>query len=347
MPPTPIIAEIVDPRLRRRAAEVEASLRTFEGEPPNLESLAPRLVELLGCRRGGAYGYRADEGGIRIAYLNVVGFCGPEYQRDLDAAFSRDPHGTVAYDPLRPEPTQRNRVVELRTERIDRLAENRSGMASLRRRHRWLAEHQLRVLVCEGASVLAWVGVLRETPFRAREKTLLRALVPALRRRLSLERQLSSMPLAFGTLAAAIEAIGTAALLVRAPSAVVHANAAGRALLEASPVAGLDAIRAAGPTAFTWTSLALPGLPPHWLVVRARPPEDPAPRLAAVARRADLTPRQREVLGRVVVGEANKTIAFALGISENAVERHVTALLHRLASASRSELVARFWSGAP
>jgi DNA-binding CsgD family transcriptional regulator len=59
-----------------------------------------------------------------------------------------------------------------------------------------------------------------------------------------------------------------------------------------------------------------------------------------------LTPRQREVLGRVAGGDATGTIAAALGISERAIEMHLTALFDRVGVDSRAALVARVLLGA-
>jgi DNA-binding NarL/FixJ family response regulator len=50
------------------------------------------------------------------------------------------------------------------------------------------------------------------------------------------------------------------------------------------------------------------------------------------------------VLAHLVRGDSNQTIGLALGVSEGAVELHVSALLARLDVESRSALVARFWS---
>jgi DNA-binding NarL/FixJ family response regulator len=66
-----------------------------------------------------------------------------------------------------------------------------------------------------------------------------------------------------------------------------------------------------------------------------------ARRLAAAIRpRAvtePLTPREREVLGRVAEGLANKEIAARLGISEKTVKAHVTRVLDKLGVQSRTQ----------
>jgi DNA-binding CsgD family transcriptional regulator len=53
-----------------------------------------------------------------------------------------------------------------------------------------------------------------------------------------------------------------------------------------------------------------------------------------------LTPREAEVLLRIADGLPNKAIAFNLGISENTVKFHVSAVLSKLSASSRAEAVA-------
>lgn len=52
---------------------------------------------------------------------------------------------------------------------------------------------------------------------------------------------------------------------------------------------------------------------------------------------ADLTPREREVLGLIVKGLSNKRIAEALGISEGTVKWHVNIILERLGVEDRTQ----------
>jgi DNA-binding CsgD family transcriptional regulator len=342
--------DLLDPRVRRRVAELEASLLTLDGgDRPWLEAFGQRLVELFGAERAGGYGLRSEGSHARVDFFHGAGSDMAGCRSDFDEVLREDPLRATLYNPLRPEPSQRNRAISLRVKDIERTLEKQPGMALLARRHPFLLrEDQLRVLVCEDGTLLAWVGVLRAEPYGARDREVLQALVPALRQRLVVERQLAAAPLALGTLAASIEAAGVAALLVRAPGTVVHANAAGRAFLDAAPGRALERIHASPPGTFTWTRVSVPGLPPHWLVTGRRPPADPAPRLAALAREARLSPRQAEVLAHLVRGDSNQTTALALGVSEGAVELHVSALLARLDVESRAALVARFWSsGAP
>ncbi len=56
------------------------------------------------------------------------------------------------------------------------------------------------------------------------------------------------------------------------------------------------------------------------------------------------TPRETDVLARLVCGESNRSIALALNCTEGTLEHHVRALFRKSGASARSELVAQFWS---
>ena len=58
-----------------------------------------------------------------------------------------------------------------------------------------------------------------------------------------------------------------------------------------------------------------------------------------IARFNSLTPREREVMGEVVRGLANKSIARNLGISSRTVEVHRKNLMHKMQAKSPADLV--------
>ncbi|MBI3709325.1 MAG: response regulator transcription factor [Proteobacteria bacterium] len=66
---------------------------------------------------------------------------------------------------------------------------------------------------------------------------------------------------------------------------------------------------------------------------------DSAEAADAASRIAGLTPRERQVLDHLVLGSANKVIAFELGISPRTVEIHRARVMDKMQAKSLSELV--------
>jgi DNA-binding NarL/FixJ family response regulator len=68
-------------------------------------------------------------------------------------------------------------------------------------------------------------------------------------------------------------------------------------------------------------------------------PSELAAKLAARQPRAQLSPRELEVLRLLVGGRRNKEIAGALEISEGTVKIHVSSILTKLGASDRTEAV--------
>ena len=260
----------------------------------------------------------------------------PAYQKWLPRA----PEDHAAYDPGEPDPRQRN--VALRTK--DVLALTRRGPTAVVRkflpRFALSESDQLRVLVCEGPSLLAWVGGFRAHRFSKVEQRKLQELTPALQRRLSLERRLQEAGAQAAETGAALENVPAAVFIQGRSGAVVHANVAGRALLERDRAGTLERLE------HTASKARLAAGGELRLAVLPALPEDPLPRAAVARSRWGLTARQTEVLILLAQGLSNRAISAALGCVESTVELHVTALLNKSGCDSRSQLVARLWSGA-
>jgi DNA-binding CsgD family transcriptional regulator len=332
------------------AADLARDLATWrEGDPPALEIVARRLREVVPGDVAGVYALAPSGEGLCVDYLDFDGYPSRAYARDLDVLVGETPVGWACYNPLRPEPRQRNAVVELHP-RVATASQDRIPAArALIERHPLLrSAHQLRVLVCDGPALIAWVGVMREGGFRPRERARLRRLVPALQRRLVVERRIALGGAALAAFDALLERVAGAGFLVDPRGAIVHANCAGAAFIARHGAAAQRELRDAalgrGGGRFEVTRVANVGSPAYTLVVERTPEPDAAVRAQRLAARVALTPRQQQVLTHLAAGHANKTIAALLGVSESAVELHVTALLALFECDSRAALVARFWT---
>lgn len=145
-------------------------------------------------------------------------------------------------------------------------------------------------------------------------------------------------------LGTALEAIQSPAFVVRRPGIVLIANERGRALLASLPDGALSLLGVGSPPQRGPVRFAIPSAPDHVILVIHDLEQDARARLATVTRRWGLTPRQSAVLELVAQGESNRAVAARLGCSEKTVELHVSALLAKTRCASRSQLVASFWT---
>ena len=339
----------------RRLAEIQRTLGEYGGSAAApLSDVLPRMRALLRTDKIGAWSLTRTDSGLAFDFVDMLGVDVARVAAAFGAIVRNRRSGWqgIKFDPLRPDPSQRNRVDphlagdgSRRAVRayFDLLPESRGTFAAT-----GTIGDQVRTLVCDGPRLLGWVGAIREDPFTDREVDLLGRLIPALRRRLGLHRSLGPPGLSLAALAAALDAIPSAAFLVKPPARVLLANAAGRALLARDAVTVSASVRAAldgAPSAFDACEVRAAGLPSHALLVARGAPADATARSDALASSLALTPRQGQVLALVARGLANRDIAVDLGVTEGAVELHVGALLSRLDCENRSELVARVWSG--
>jgi DNA-binding CsgD family transcriptional regulator len=327
---------------RVQARDIAAMLVARTQEPTfGLSQATEALTGLLRARGCTLFGLRRRGQGVAVDYSCQAGLDGRPVISMLDTWLKDRPVGWSIYNPLCPEPNQRNKV----------LAFSRTVAAPIAREFYPKAgldgDETLRVLLCDGPIMLGYLGFLRPDPFSARELFLLDQLKTAFARRLRLERLLNNAPLIDAALTITMEHISSPAFVL-GPHGVAHANEAGRAALDASGQALLEELRIAtlspAGARYLVTPIEVPGFAGHSLVIRIAPPEDFEPRLTLVARRCALTPRQVQVLRLVASGSTNKDIAARLGCVEGTIELHVTALLTKMHCHSRSQLTARTWT---
>ncbi len=323
----------------RRADEIAASLGVVrDGDGPALRAIIPELRELLDSEIALAYGLTARDEEVRVDFFWARGIDARTVVPDFDRVLRAMPQFGY-YNPFCPEPGQRNTV-----RHHSRTPDN---ARQLYRRHGILDSAELRILLCEGDSLLAWVGAIRPAPYGARERALLTRLLEPLRARTLLERRLAQAPAVTQLLGAAMDAIGSAAYLLHG-GAVVHTNAAGKAALEADRAGTLERLRAhlaaRGDGTIAVSRHVGAGTPEYALAVDRAPRRDPAARAESLGARWGLTAAQRRVLANVATGATNKATAATLRCSEGTIEFHLTAILARVGCESRAALVARFWT---
>jgi DNA-binding CsgD family transcriptional regulator len=338
----------LDRREAARVAEMSAELDTVRiGARSAVDDIVSPVRELLDVDNAAIYAFADATVGLSYERWHGAGDINRIKAPFLSACRSL---GGVFYDPRCPQAPLRNRVVDAITW-IDRAGPEtwlrsplcRTAFVPLGLQH----HRHLRVLVCDGAELLGWFGTILPGRPARRHARLLAALVPALRRRLIVERRLAAGPRALGALDAALAKIGAPAFVITARGVICEANAAGRALLDRDRTAVVTAIenvraRRPDPLRIELTPIAAHGGPAAWLAIVSG--DSPGARIehaiAAAACRWELTPRQRAVLEQLARGHANATIAMHLGVSTRAVELHVTALLDRAGVDSRAALVA-------
>lgn len=284
-------------------------------------------------------GYRLGlcEGAGWSARVDLAAELGAHYRRHGDCA--------GAYDPLRPSVEQRNVVYGERE-----LAPTRSAATrALCERLGVAGFPQMRMLVCDGSMLLAWVGATREEAFSADEQLLLQGLAPALRARFGMQRMLEAG--AVQGLDAAVDEIDAPAFMMTGKRVVAHVNAAGAALVRARRAETLARIdlaidrpeRGSGDIARQVRPCGSGA--PFWLVVLRASRGRGMLELDDAARRWRLTRREGDVLSLVARGHANKDIATKLGCAVATVEIHVSSILRKAGADSRAQVVARFWTG--
>ncbi|MDB4960830.1 MAG: LuxR family transcriptional regulator [Myxococcales bacterium] len=286
--------------------------------------------------------------GWGLERFECVNFANDTKFRQLSVAFlERAPRRFGWFDPIRPEPAQRNVVLDLDDLVTREELERSPGYAEVLAPLRLQGTHQIRALICDGASLLGWFGAFHPERADERQQELMIAMIPAMRRRLSIERQLDAAAMTAAALETTLEQLGVPAFIVSATGRVFDANQVGKTLLEARRAEVTTALRDAlaqrpSQIQFEVTRFRQHGAEDHWLaILRVRAVDVRVVRaISGAVSRFQLTVRQREVLELLLRGETNANIATALAITERAVEQHVSAMLDRAEVDNRSALIA-------
>ncbi len=341
-----------------------------------MPTLVEALREALHAERGLVYGVDVGPEHYQSNFAYSAGFPSsmPSAQSYLNGILSslRDPWGY--FNPARPEPAQRNRVLQfvpfqqttptaspaderlapwrklgISPEEQARLQERvRTSIGTFLRQCGLDQMVHLRVLVCDGPTMLGWTGVMRSEPFGEREQRLLRELTPMLQRRLLVDTRLREAGLLNAALEVALEALGQPAYVVTATGRVAYVNSSGKAQVDGGHTNVAEAVTryARGEPVgeeLAITPLRLSGTPSYYLAIDKSAATRTSSRVQTLGAHWKLTARETEVLGQLIRGESNKAISGSLGCAERTVEVHVTRILAKAQVESRSALIARFF----
>lgn len=332
---------------RSKVRAVEDALAHYSLEGDNVQASLEALHELLETDKVFLYtlAQRPEADDLMVARDAAVAYPRGRLRKVFDAFLRGRGVEWGVYNAVRPEPVHRDRI--LSGDELAELTEGRSRAVEedLYRRLGTFGDDTMRVLVCDGPSMLAWVGFMQPDKTTDRQRELFERVIPAFRRRLEFERLVGESSFTGSALAAALEHVNAAAWMLGPSGRLVHANAAGRARFDRDPADTSSALEACvvgrADARFKVTPLRdAEGRGGH-IVVELQTRTGHA--LPEAARRLGLTPAQTRVLERVARGVSNATIAAELGVAERTVEAHVTAILVKAQVPSRAALIVQIF----
>jgi DNA-binding CsgD family transcriptional regulator len=362
-----------DPFVQRAAASpsaVGAALRSIAREldvfdistPRILPRMLPRIAGALGLERMLAYGLRREGRGWCFSFVESYNLVAHDVRAEIASldAILREAAELPLFDPANPDPAQRNTVRVLPPLRAlvadglgewgppeTRPARTTLGARLLTAMEPWhIADaHCVRVLLCDGAELLGWIGGYHPAPISPVTVARFRRLVPSLQRRLRAERILGvRVGPVDGIIAATLKHVAKPAYVTDLRGNLLATNDPGRARFTRNPetthallqrpqtVAGAPRITVHEVNDHATTGMRL-------VVIEEEAAAPPAPPVHAFGQKHGLTARQIEVLSHLVTGASNVNIALALGCAERTVETHLAAIFKRLGCMSRVELV--------
>lgn len=335
----------LDRRDLRAANEVIETLSTLRFGRAPVDGLSNPVRELLGAHVGLLYSYRVrpERGDLQVDFLDVDGLDHARILREWNSFLVGRGIDFCAFNPVRPEPRQRNRVVRVASTSRDPSPNPVRNDLYVRV---GIGDYEtVRVLLCERSSLLGWFGFMQPDVATPRQVALLRAITPATRRRFRVERMLRSAPAGRALLDVALEEVPAPAYVVTAAGQIAYANSLGRRRLAERGVATAvhSATRARDPSALREhrvVKVRSGNGQTDSLVIETKSPRRWT--AAGHARRLGLTPAQTRVLEHVTRGLSNEAIATELAVGVRTIEAHLTAILEKAQVSSRAALLASF-----
>lgn len=333
----------------RKLAALEDSLGAYSVSGDNMHVSLEALRALLETDKALLYcvAQRPGSTDLTVTRDAAVGYPRERWRDGFEEFVRGRGIDWAGYNALRPDPQQRDRV--LRSADVARLTKGRSleVKEALYRRLGIHGQDTMRALVCDGPSLLAWVGIVQPEKTTELQRELFTAALPAFRKRLMFERVVTEAALATSALEAALEQIAGAAWVLSSTGRIMHANAAGRARIDADPDGAHRSVAASvsgaeDPRLKTMPLRDSQGMVGHFVVEVAERAAAGSSSVTA-ARKLGLTPAQTRVLERVARGVSNATIAADLGVAERTVEAHVTAILVKAQVPSRAALIVQIF----
>lgn len=334
---------------RRGVRAVEDALAHYSLDGDNLTSALEALRELLDTDKVLLYSLEPRRGTADLCVVRdvTVNVKDAGWRESFDDYLVGRGVSWGTFNPVNPEPTQRDRVLDMRE--VDALTRgrNRPIQELLYKRLDTVGGDTLRVLVCDGPSMLAWVGIVQPVKTTRRQRDLFELVVPAFRRRLKFDRIVSEAEIARGAVATALEQANGPAWFLGPGGRIEHANAEARAQLDADRAATLALLDrciagTAGPRFSVLPVRGEGGRGGHIVVETIA--RGAAQGVLRAAIRLGLTPAQTRVLEHVARGASNAAIAAELKVAERTVEAHITAILEKAQVPSRAALIVRIFA---
>ena len=164
----------LDAGTQAHARGLVESMRSFDPAGTSVLSwVAPEIASLVRSDHVGVFTMCERNDRTAIGRFDAVGFAldGPRRLGEQLARIAGQPSESWSFDPIRPDARQRNRIFDSTTlERITGVSRRSYPIFDFLERVGLGRAEQLRVLVCDGAALLAYVGAFQPEPCTAHQR---------------------------------------------------------------------------------------------------------------------------------------------------------------------------------